>query len=81
MDRFAAPEALVHAVPVAKLRWQVAPRRANPGNPEYGVHEQAVVFAASPSVALFTRHKSFDALPIQVRQFPPNQDRLPELRS
>src|SRR6266852_1886424 len=68
-------KALEHAVPVAELSWQVAPRCAGTSQPEHGIDEQAVVLARSPFVAFFTRNKPLDAPPLRVRKFSPNQDR------
>jgi hypothetical protein len=34
-----------------------------------------------PFIAFLTRNKPFDAKPLCVRQFSPNQDRPPQLRS
>ncbi len=72
-----AAEALEHAVPVAKLRGQVAPRSSRAHQPQHSVHEQTIVLAVPSPVPFFTRNKRFDALPLRARQCPANQDHLP----
>ena len=72
-------EALELAVPIAELGWQVAPRRPRASNPEDGIDEQTIVRAVSSFVAFFARNKLFDARPLRVFEFPPNQDRPPSV--
>jgi hypothetical protein len=72
---------LENAVPITKRSWQIAPRRARTRDPQYCVDKQTIVLAVPPLIPFFTRNKSLDAPPLRVRQFSPNQDRPPQLRS
>ena len=51
------------------------------GEGDRSANKQTIVLAASSLVAFLARHKMFDASPLLVRQFSPNQDRPPQLRS
>src|SRR5437588_10025740 len=56
--------------------------RSRQGAPARAIHSTAstnkpIVVAVPPFVSLLTRNKPFDALPLRVRQFLPNQGRLP----
>ena len=72
-----AAKALEYAVPVPELFRQIAPRCTCARQPKHGIDEQAIVLAMPSSIAFLTRDKSFDAPPLRVRKFPPNQDRPP----
>ena len=72
-----AAEALENAVPVAERWRQIAPRRARTRDLQHRIDKQTIVVAVPPFVSLLTRNKPFDALPLRVRQFSPNQGRLP----
>lgn len=72
-------EALELAVPFAKLGWQIAPRRSRSRDPEHSIDEQTIVRAVPPLVAFFPRNKLFDARPLRVFEFSPNQDRPPSV--
>jgi hypothetical protein len=74
-------EAREYAVPFAKLIRQIAPRRSGASRPKHGIDEKPIVIARPPSVASLTRYKPFNPPPLPIREFPPNQDRLPQLRS
>ena len=74
-------EAREYAVPFAKLVRQIAPWRSGASRPKYGIDEKPIVIAGPPSVASLTRYKPFDPPPLPVRKLPPNQNRLPQLRS
>jgi hypothetical protein len=74
-------KALEYAVPVTKLFRQIARRCAGASQPQHGIDKQPIVLAMSTFVAILTRNKPFNALPLRVRKFSPNQDRPPQLRS
>jgi hypothetical protein len=74
-------EACEDTVSFAKLVRQIAPWRSGASRPKHGIDEKPIVIARPPSVASLTRYKPFDPPPLPVREFPPNQDRLPQLRS
>jgi hypothetical protein len=76
-----SPETSEHAVPVAKLFRQVAPRRAGADQPQHGINEQPIVRAVPTLVAFLAWNKWFNPPPFSVRQRPPNQDRPSQLRS
>jgi len=76
-----AAKALENAVPGAEHWWQIAPGRTRTRDPQHSIDKQTIVLAVPPSVSLLTRNKPFDAPPLRVRQFSPNQDRPPQLRS
>jgi hypothetical protein len=69
-------EALEHAIPVAKLLGQIAPWCSSADQPKHSVHEQTIVLAVAPFIALLTGNKRLDAPPLRVRKCSPNQDRL-----
>ena len=76
-----AAEALENAVPVAEHGRQIAPGRTRTRDPQHSVDKQTIVLAVPPFVSFLTRNKTFNAPPLRVRQFSPNQDRPPQLRS
>jgi hypothetical protein len=76
-----SPETPEHTVPFAKLIGQITPRRSGADQPQHSIDEQAVVLAVPPLITFLARNKRFDALPLRVCQFSPNQDRPPQLRS
>jgi hypothetical protein len=81
---FFAPsaKALEHAVPIAELLGQIAPRRSGSNQPEHSIHKQTIVLAVPTSVSLFTWNKRLNTPPLRVRKRSmPNQDRPPQFRS
>jgi hypothetical protein len=76
-----SPETPEHAVPFAKLFGQVAPWCSGADQPQHSIDEQTIVLAVSSLVTFLARNKRFNAPPLRVRQFPPNQDRPLQLRS
>src|SRR5450755_3563918 len=78
---FAVEWAIQYAVPLAKLFRQVAPWCAGPHQPQHSVDEQTIVFAVAAPVTRLAGNKRCDVVPLRIRQFSPNQDRPPQLRS
>ena len=76
-----AAEALENAVPMAKRWWQITPRRTRTRDPQHSVDKQTIVLAMPALVAFLTWNKMLNPPPLPVRQFSPNQDRPPQLRS
>jgi hypothetical protein len=74
-------EPLEDTVPMPDFRREIAPRRARPQHPKYGINKQTIVLAVPASVPWFARDQIFDAFPLCSCQFAPNQDRLLKLRS
>src|ERR1700730_14661630 len=76
-----SPETPEHAVPFAKLFGQVAPWCSGADQPQHSIDEQTMVLAVPSLVPCLARNKRLNAPPLRARQFPPNQDRPPQLRS
>ena len=74
-------ETLERTVPVAEFIGQIAPRCSSPCDPQNGIDEQTIVLAVPPLVTFFTRTIPLNPRPMRVRQFPPNQARLPPVAS
>ena len=76
-----AAKALENTVPVAKQWRQIAPGCTRTRDPEHRIDKQTIVLAVPAFVTFLTRNKPLDAPPLRIRQFSPNQDRPPQLRS
>src|ERR1700674_902556 len=61
---FARPsqKASVHAVPLAELIRQIAPRCPRPQDPKHGIDEQTIVLTAATLVALLAGNQLLDTL-------------------
>ena len=53
-------------MPVAKFTGQITPRTAGSGNPEHGLHKQAVIGGATALVSRLARQQVFNALPLSI---------------
>jgi hypothetical protein len=56
-------------------------RRTRTRDPQHSVNKQPIVLAMTALVAVLAWNKMLDSPPLRVRQFSPNQDRPPQLRS
>jgi hypothetical protein len=67
--------------PLATCPMPITPRRTGASQPQHGIDKQAIVLTMSSFVAFRARNKPFNAPPLRVRKFSPNQDHPPQLRS
>ena len=59
-------EALIDDLPVAKARWQIAPRDAGAKSEENGFDEQPIVRRRAANIALAARQNLLDPIPLIV---------------
>jgi len=61
-----------NAVPVAEAFGEISPGDACFSDEKHGIDEEAIVFAAAPSVCFFTCDERFDLVPLRISQFVPS---------
>src|SRR6185369_8753429 len=68
-----AIEALKNAVPIAKPFGQITPRGTGLGNPQNGIHKQAIILGRHARVAFLAGQQVLDGLPLLIRDFMASQ--------